>query len=96
MIDGMPELLTMPEAARLLGIAPGAATAAAARGYLRAQRVGVGRRAVWITTADEVARYAATRQKRRTHAEKMARLVAGIRSDYEQELDGITAVADRI
>jgi hypothetical protein len=61
MIEAIDELgiVTIPEAAALLGVTPGALAKAARLGLLPARKVGAGRRAVWITTTEDAARYRA-------------------------------------
>ncbi len=59
MID-LDDLLTLPEAAELLGRTPEALKKAAQRGRLLARRLGSGgQRALWITTRQAVAEYRA-------------------------------------
>lgn len=57
-------IVTMPEAAAILEITPGAATKAAVRGRLAARCIGAGQRAVWITTRADVLAYAVERHPR--------------------------------
>lgn len=61
MIETIDDLgiVTVPEAAALLGVTPGALAKAARLGLLPARKVGAGRRAVWITTTEDAARYRA-------------------------------------
>lgn len=59
MTDPLEEIVTLEEAADLLGITKNAALKAARRGALRARRFGAPTRGLWITTHDEVDRYRA-------------------------------------
>jgi hypothetical protein len=59
MTDPLEEILTLEDAADLLGITHNAMLKAARRGTLRARRFGAPTRGLWITTHDEVDRYRA-------------------------------------
>jgi len=60
MMDPLDDVITLEEAAELCGRAEVTLRGAAARGRLRARRLGRGgQRSLWITTRDAVAEYQA-------------------------------------
>lgn len=63
MID-LADILDLDDAAAVVGTTPEALRKAAQRGTLRARRVGTATRGVWITTADDAARYRADHHER--------------------------------
>jgi len=65
-------IITVPEAAAQLGVTPGALAKAARLGLLAARKVGAGRRAVWITTTEDAARYRAEHSEDRRRSRGMA------------------------
>ena len=61
----LEELVSLEEAARLIGVTAHALQVAAGRRTLRARRMGPPNRGLWVTTREEVARYHAENHERR-------------------------------
>ena len=74
MIEAIDELgvVTISEAAAQLGVTPGALAKAARLGLLDARKIGAGRRAVWITTAEDAALYRAEHSEDRRRSRGLA------------------------